>query len=241
MNTINNIHNTILKKIESGAIRQKPKWHFVLMTLSVVFALSALLLIFLYLVSFVGLVLREHLIFDTLSFGPRTVFTIMHTLPFLLIVLVITVFLLLHVLVRYFAFAYMKPVMLTLGLGLLLTLLLFASVLLGDKDSRIARLGEGRHVPGIEMLHVRFRDRMPPVALHGIVVSNKDGVLVIRDANGKELEVLFTENTRTDKEAYEIGEQVMLIVDRTPEGFRVIAVRIYDETKELSPRPPQGP
>lgn len=239
MNTINKIHNTILKKIESGAIRQKPKWHFVLVTLSFVFALVTLSLIFLYLVSFVGLVLREHLIFDALSFGPRTVFTIMHTLPFLLIVLVATVFLLLHVLVRHFAFAYMKPVMVTLLLGLLLTLVLFASVLLGDKNSRIAKIGEGRHVPGIEALHVRFRDQIPPLVLHGSIVNKQDGVYVIRDVHDKELQVMLTENTRTDKEMYEVGDRVMLIAERTPEILRAVAIRIYDETKRSFSRPPK--
>lgn len=226
MNTINSIHKNILDKIESGAIRQKPKWHFVIMTLSIVFGFIALSLIFLYLISFVTLLLREDLIFEALSFGPRTVFAMMHTLPFLLIVILITILLLLHVLVRYFAFVYMKPVALTLGTGLGITLLIFAGVLTLDKESRIARFGEDGHVPGFNVLHSQFRDRRPPMALHGVISKVEDNVLTIRENGGREVMVVLSERTRMDKTLYTPGDVVLVLLERGAETMRAIAIRI---------------
>ncbi len=229
MNTINSIHKNILEKIESGAIRQKPRWHFVIMTLSIVFGFVALSLIFFYLISFVALLLREDLIFEALSFGPRTVFAMMHTLPFLLIVILITVLLLLHVLVRYFAFAYMRPVALTLGVGFALTILIFAGVLTLDKGSRIARFGEDGHVPGLNVIHSQFRDRRPPMALRGVIGKVEDNVLTIRENSGREVVIVLSERTRVDKELYSQGDRVMVLLERSEEMLRAIAIRTEHE------------
>ena len=228
MTTIINIHNSILKKIESGAIRQKPKWQFLLVTLMCMFALIALFLVLLYLVSFAALVLREHLFFDAFSFGPRAVFAVLHTLPFLLVLLTVTVLLILHVLVRHFAFAYMKPVVVTLGGGLLVTFVLFGAVLFMDTNSRIAHFGEGRHVPGIDILHSRFRDRMPPLATHGVVISAGTSTYTIRDENGEEKVIQVTQDTDADQEVYDIGEDVFVLIKQTPQALEAIAIKIYN-------------
>lgn len=211
------------------------------MTLLVVFGLITLALVLLYLVSFVALVLRERLIFDAVSFGPGVVFAVMHTLPFLLILLVVTTLLLLHVLVRHFAFAYMKPVALTLGFGLLVTLAVFALVLIGDKNSRIAKLGEGRHLPGVDMLHARFRDRMPPLVLQGTIIGLQRGAYIIRDDAGREIVVTITKNTRTDQDEYKFGDRVMLLGERFEQSLRALGIRMHNETKESFPRASSTP
>ncbi len=213
MTTIPNIHNHILKKIQSGAIRQRPKWHFLIATLALVFGLISLFLVFLYLMSFIALILREHFIFEAVSFGPATVFSLMHTLPFLLVLLVVTVFLLLHLLVRHFAFAYMKPVMLTLGGGLAITFIVFASVLLIDKDSRIARLGEGQHVPGVDALHKRWRGQKPARIIHAQIKEVRaDGYVVVDDMN-KELYVYVTDMTQLDRLSYVVGDSIVILTE----------------------------
>ena len=240
MNTINNIHNLILKKIESGAIRQKPKWHFVLMTLGIVFGVIALFLVLLYLVSFVAFFLREHLLFEALSFGPRTVFEIIYTLPFLLIILVTTVFLILHVLVRHFAFAYMKPVAATLGLGLLFTLFLFALVLLADKESKIARFGQTQKVPGIQAIHTQLKKRAPPLTLAGTLLEVKGNVYKLKLKNGDEVTLTVSDRTRKDRSVYEVGDTLVLFLQKQGSELFVVAIRLHDETKEPMTSPQGG-
>jgi hypothetical protein len=226
METITSIHSRILDKIQSGAIRQKPRWHFVLLALLFVFGVIALSLILLYLVGFVGLVFREHLVFEALDFGPRTFFAMMHTLPLLLIVIVITVFLLLHVLVRHFAFAYMKPVAVTLGGGLALTLLLFAGILDADKDMRIAHLGEGHHIFGIDLLHENFREKMPPHLIHASVVRKEDdGYRIINLMTGHELFVHVSATTTVDREMYTASDTVDLLVEGHGDDIYAIGIR----------------
>lgn len=228
MNTINNIQNIILQKIHSGAIHQKPKWHFVLATLTAVCGLAALSLILLYLVSFIALFLREHLLFEALSFGPGTVFVIMHRLPYILIILVIVVFLLLHLLARHFAFAYMKPVMVTLGGGLLVTLVLFGAILIADKNSRIARFGEDRHVPGFGIFHDQFRDAIPPQVLHGTIVQADEGGYSLQAEREEELYIHVTAETQKDQSVYSIGDRIFILLERHSNGFYALGIRKDD-------------
>lgn len=237
MTTINNIHNTILQKIEEGAIRQKPKWYFVMLTLGVVLGGITLLLILLYLVSFVALVFRERMFFEALSFGPSAVFAIMHTLPLLLLVLVITVFLLLHVLVRYFAFGYMKPVLVTFGSGFALTLFVFVLILVMDKDSRIARIGEYEHIPGARAFHDQFRNRTPLMGVRGTVTKVESDHITVRTATDTDdVTVTVTADTRTDKSTYQVGDQIMVLAEKLEQSLHAVAIRILNEIGTSTPR-----
>lgn len=234
MTTITNIHKAILEKIEQGAIRQKPKWYFVLLTLMTVFGGVALVALLLYVISFTSLVLRERFVLDAFSFGPLVAFEIVHTVPLLLIVLVITIALILHVLVRHFAFAYTKPVVVTLGAGFALVFVLFILVLIFDAESRIGRLGEGKHVPGVGLLHERFRGQSPIVPLRGTVVALGDGSCTIRTEEG-EVVARVHERTKQDP-SVTIGSSVVALTERTPEGLVLVGIRIDDGTTP-SPKP----
>lgn len=225
MNTIRNIHNSILNKIESGAIRQKPKWRFVFQMLLFVFGFIALTLIFFYLISFFALVFRERHIFEALSFGPQTVFVMMHKLPLLLVLLVTTIFLILQVLVRHFAFAYMKPVAMTFGAGLALTFVIFIAVLNMDKDSRIARFGQGRHLMPIDMLHARFRNNMQAEVVHGRVESVHEDTYGIRDVGGREHVIYITKETQMSQPAYVVGDNVGILLEKKDGQSYAIAMR----------------
>lgn len=228
MNTIHNIQNIILKEIKDGSLNQKPKWHFLVLSLFIIFSIITLSLLLLYLVSFVTLFLREHFIFDALSFGPRTVFEIMYTLPLLLIVLVITVFLLLHVLVRHFAFAYIRSVSLTFGMGILIVLTLFGIILLADKNSNIARMGEGKNLHGVEKFNRHLKDRVPPLPIQGIIIGVDDNTVTIVSGTSSIYVVTITERTRKDKSSYTVNDSVMLLAIRKEDGLHAMAIRIND-------------
>lgn len=219
--------------IESGTIKQKPKWYFVLLTLMAVFSLTALFLILFYFVSFVSLVLREHLIFEAFSFGPQTVLDILHTVPPLLVVLIITVFLLLHVLVRHFAFAYTRPVLATLGAGVLVTMLSFWLVFTIDTESRIARFGEGRHIAGIDIIHREFRDRHPPLSVRGSIQNIQDNVYTIQDTHGKTIVFFVNERTRMDTPSYATGDMIVVLLAPRDDSFDALAIRHV--TANISP------
>lgn len=230
MNTIRNVHNSILEKIKNGAIKQKPRWRFALMTLVIVLVFVALSFMLLYFVSFMSLVLRENLFFEALSFGPRTIFAILHTLPFLLILLVVSIFLVLHVLARHFAFAYMKPVMTTLGGGLAITLAIFAMVLVMDKNFRIARLGEGRHVPPIDMLHAHFRKGKALQLVRGTIARiDREGCDILGE-EGSVTYVHVTDKTRINQASYATGTQVVVLAERVEDSLYAAGIRKIDRT-----------
>lgn len=236
MNTINNIHNIIVNEIKNGTLSQKPKWHFIVMTCFIILGLISLALILFYLVSFIALFMREHLFFEAISFGPRTVFELMHTLPILLVVLVITVFLLLHVLVRHFAFAYMRPVILTFSVGITLTLLVFGFILYTDTNSRIARFGENGHIPGMKIVHNNFRDKVPHMAMAGIIISRDGSSYMIQSATNTSI-VILSDRVRKDKSEYAVGDSVMMLIQKKKNNLEVVAIKIIPEKGKVLPPP----
>lgn len=230
MTTIHNVHNQILDKIKSGTIKQTPRWHFVLQALLYLLGFAASFIIFFYFISFVALVLREHYIFEALQFGPRTLFAVMHTLPFLLILIVIGIFIVLQLLVRHFAFAYMKPIAVTAGAGLLLTFSIFALILFTDRQFRIARLGEGQHIPPIDFLHSTFRDRIPRAVVHGTIVSIATSSYIVRDVRNGLITLVSTDNSRMRDESYSVGDRIGALVEKR--GGSIFILGMHNEKNE---------
>ncbi len=204
-------------------LKQKPKWYFVLLTLLWMCCIASVFLIFLYLMSFVGLVFHERRIFEALAFGPQTFFQVIHGVPILLAGVIVAVFILLHLLVRHFAFAYMRPVMGTLGVGLLLTLSMFIILSRLDPERKIAHFGEG-HFSGIMYFHKQFRPEVRPQVIRGTLQTIKQNEYYVQDASLHTLDIHTDAQTRFHEATYVPGDTIMVFVH--PEKGVLYAVGI---------------
>ena len=198
-----------------------------LLTLLFVLELAMLGLIFIYLMSFVGLVFHERRVFEALSFGPQTFFHVVYGVPLLLVLLVALVFIVLHLLVRHFAFAYMRPVMATLSLGLVLTLCMFLVISSIDPNRRLAHFGEGRF-SGVILLHKEFRPPVPPEIIRGTIQDIKPNGYIVQDISSHIIDIRVDSQTRFHETAYDKGDRVMVFVHHQGDMLYALGIRKDD-------------
>ncbi len=111
MDNHDEIKKSVLQAIQSGRIKMRPRWHFVLGAALAATGIFILGLALLYLVSFILFMLKASGAWFAPSLSPRGWFTLLQALPWLLILLCLLFVVLLELLVRRYAFAYQKPLL----------------------------------------------------------------------------------------------------------------------------------
>jgi len=107
----NSIKDQVLSKIEEGQTKMKPKWHFALHTALFIVGVVVVLLLALYIASFSLFILDESDLWFVPSFGFAGLCLFLKSLPWFLIAIVLVFLILLHILVRHYAFAYQRPLL----------------------------------------------------------------------------------------------------------------------------------
>ncbi len=105
------IKERVLEAIKSGNTHMRPKWHFILYGALFVIGGIILLLVILYLASFIVFTVRHTGVVFAPRFGSRGLFVFLRSLPWLLILLSLFFIVILEVLVRRYSFAYRKPLL----------------------------------------------------------------------------------------------------------------------------------
>lgn len=122
MNAINNngssedlnkrsLQETVLAEIKTGNTRMIPKWHFVLKAALIAVGLIIVLVILLYLASFMFFILNKSGAWLLPVFGLRGVSAFMASFPWLLTLAGFVFVVLLEMLLRHYSFAYKKPLL----------------------------------------------------------------------------------------------------------------------------------
>ncbi len=100
--------------IRAGSVKMKPRWHFVLFS---AFAFTGIALVFaglLYITSLAVFFLRQSGAWFQPAFGSRGWLALLHSLPWLLILLVFVFIVLLEILARRYAFVYRRSLVTSL-------------------------------------------------------------------------------------------------------------------------------
>ena len=105
------IEHDVMSAIESGQIKMRPRWQFVLTATLLGVGAVVLLLTLLYLFSFILFALHESGAWFVPNFGASGWWAFFHRLPWVLIGFVILFVVVLEVLVRRYAFAYRRPLL----------------------------------------------------------------------------------------------------------------------------------
>lgn len=107
----NSIHDKVVKAIETGQVKMRPKWHFVLYGVFWAVGMILAFLTLLYLASFIIFVLRETGTWFVPGFGLRGLGIFFLALPWLLLLVAIIFLVLLEILIRRYSFAYGRPLL----------------------------------------------------------------------------------------------------------------------------------
>ena len=105
----NSIKEGVLKAIEQGQVKMRPRWQFITKTALLVLGVVIAALTTLFLVSFIVFILRQTGILFVPGFGPQGFGIFFLSLPWLLILLASIFMLLLEILIRRYSFAYGRP------------------------------------------------------------------------------------------------------------------------------------
>ena len=106
---IDTMKDDVLKAIEDGRVKMRPKWQFVAKTALMILGLVLLALTVLYLVSFIVFVLWRTGVLYLPGFGFHSFGIFFLSLPWILILLAAVFMLLLEIFIRRYSFAYGRP------------------------------------------------------------------------------------------------------------------------------------
>lgn len=107
----NSIHDKVLETINAGAVTMRPKWHFILRTVSLTLGVVLVTLTVLYLSSFILFSLRQSGALAASGFGWRGTSVFVQSMPWVLIIIGCILLVLLEILVRKYEFAYGRPLL----------------------------------------------------------------------------------------------------------------------------------
>jgi glucan phosphoethanolaminetransferase (alkaline phosphatase superfamily) len=155
----NTIQEEVLNAIKEGKLNMRPKWHFILK--AILRALSIIILFFalVYLLNFIGLVTHEK-DFNLLDLSPRGMRAFMTAVPWVIVLLSMSLLSIFYILIKKYSFVYKKPIVYGF-FGLIFFVLFIGFVIhIFDMNYRFARFGEGARTPILGPMHKYYRGEM---------------------------------------------------------------------------------
>ncbi len=227
----NSVLDNVLKKIETGEVKMKPRWYFVLRGILFLMLIIIGLLMTLYLVSFVLFVLHYTGVWFMPVFGIKGIKVYLLSIPWMLVVVGLFFIVLLEFMVKQYAFAYKRPLIYSL-LGILV-LILFGSFFVfraGFHQDFFRRAYENKLLFASHMYRQfglrKFRD------IHrGIIKEIRDEGFIIENYLGENLLVIVSSETRLPSGIiFDIGDNVVVLGERDDSVVKAFGVRkIGDE------------
>jgi hypothetical protein len=238
MNEYQSIREQVAKAIESGKVTMRPKWHFVLRTALGIAGVFILILVLLYLVSFVIFMLYHTGIWFAPSFGVQGLYAFLFAIPWLFVLASIFFIALLEILVRRYEFAYRRP--------LLYSLLLISLFVLGGGfviaqtsfHARLLRSAKDHHLPFAGGFYREFG--APPMqdVRRGTILGLTDYGFMIQDEHGTIIPVAVSPLTRLPLGLSLVpGTMVIVFGPHTATSVEAFGVRIGEEECCTAPQP----
>ena len=239
----NSIHEQVLKAIESGEVKMRPKWHFVLK--SALFFVGGLLLALtlVYLVSFTIFVLRQTGVLFIPGFGPHGLNVFLISAPWLLILMSLIFIALLQILVIKYSIGYGRPLLYSAIVILLLAILGGALVDRTSFHRKLFRRAENQRLPFAGVFYKRFGESRPD----NVTIGSVSGLISQGyeiDDRGEDIFVIVTPHTfLPDKQIFSINDMIIVFGNRqdatvTAEGIRIFSGEEMPHRIMMPPMPP---
>lgn len=196
-NNEHSITDNIYKKINSGAVSMRPKWHFVLKATLAILGVVIFLLASLFLVSFLLFAFRNSGIGFMPYLGFRGIIPLILSLPWILIIVSLLFVVVLEVLVRRYSFAYRKPLSYSLLAIIILVFSGGAIVAESNMHDRFLERAEGVKAPGpIGNFYKNNLDKDIDGIYVGVVKNFEDEGFLVTLIDGEEVQIATTSMTR---------------------------------------------
>ena len=221
-NNNNPLREAVLEAIKKGKVHMRPRWHFVLRAW--LFAVGCLLVFLtaLYLTSLVIFALQQTGNWFAPDFGSRGWRHLFFVFPWVLTVLALACILVLELLVRYYTFAYRRPILLSLVLVLVIALGGGHVVARTSFHQRISSFSVRHRVPFAADYYRHFgMPRMRPIHL-----GMASGTLTLVEPNEEEFVVSYgLETRRRPGMVLTLGDTVVVFGDQASGTVRAFEIR----------------
>ncbi len=184
----------VLNKLENSQVKMRPKAYFILKTVLIALAIIVVTLFALYLTSFIVFALRASGLWYLPKFGFSGIGALITLLPWLLIFIAALLIVVMEILVKYFSFAYRRPILFSM-LGIILLVLLGG--LLIDKTQFHADLFQKAQERRLPIAGELYRNLGTSEDVHrGIVSQMINKGFLIETQKGQVLTIIITPDTR---------------------------------------------
>jgi hypothetical protein len=235
------ITGKVLEKIKSGRVKMRPKAHFVLKTALVALGFILIILFLLYLISFIVFTLRMSGIWFAPGFGFYGIKIFLFSLPWLLILIAIILIIVLEILVKYFSFAYRRPILYSI-LGIIALVFLGSFVINQTKiHPCLFQKAQERNLPVAGKFYRDFGAGKFRNAHRGVVSETTEKGFKIETPRNETLNIIITPETRFPfGKDIEENDNVMILGERDNCTVRAFGVRKVDDNLNNLPRKNRG-
>ena len=224
------IQERVLGVVKSGEVRMRPKWHFVLRTILFATGGILLVLVILYLISFIIFALRQTGVGFIPIFGFHGVLEFFRALPWLLIFLSLFFIVVLEILVRRYSFAYRRPLLYS-ALGIILITIIGGFLVAGTPLHRNLFLSaERRRLPLAGGLYHQFGAQQFRNIQRGTVTAVTSSSFMMQNQRSDVVNVVLTPQTRLPfGDGFEVGDTVVVFGDNNSSTITALGVRKVGE------------
>jgi hypothetical protein len=239
--TTDTIRQNVMQSIARGTARMRPAWHFALLTalwsLGIVLAFCTLVLV----VALITFSLRQSGASSMPPLGLRALGPMISTVPWLLVFLGALFVVILELLTRHFAFAYRRPLLLSLIVVIALALVGGITFSRAPMHHQLFERAMRNDLPLAGPMYRRYGmggdSRIHP----GIIASVQNDGLMLTTRRGASMWVAMSDTTQVDETLLVVGMPVVVLGDR--DGASISAVGIMPAPGDIlwGPSPSGNP
>lgn len=216
----NLIETNILEKIKSGKLKMRPKMYFILKNIVFVALIVILSAIVVYLISFIVFALDINGAWLLTSFGVEGVISLILSLPWLLILIVLLSMVIIEACIRSFKFTYHRPLIYSiLGIFTLAIVLGFCLHLTPLHSKLCSCLEDEESKSIICPLYRNYRTINFPNFKKGTVIESGENEIEIQEQNGETIKLDIGDNDLERGDAILIRDNMNLKKFETDSDF----------------------
>ena len=239
MENNNSMKNKIISQIKKGDIHMRPKIQFTLQTILVIVGIVVFGLALVYFISFTSFIFKINGIWNLPSFGAMGIMPFLHSLPWLLFVLILVFLITLEILTQYFSFSHKVPLIYTL-IAIITIGVIGGTFIISNSfhDHTLMRAKEN-NAPFVGGMYNRYTDLQSDNIFKATVLNVGTSSLSVVLYGGETVEIVVSDATHIPKSAViSKGVDIMVIGEKDgsiiyAEGIRSVKLYRNNEVEKI--------
>jgi hypothetical protein len=231
------ISDSVISRIKKGQIKMRPRFYFVFKLALLIIGVVLLTLVALFLVSFILFSLRQNGSFFLPNFGFPGIRILFFSLPWLLILGVITLIVTSEIFAKHFSFVYQKPML--YSVVVIVIIVVFGGIALDftPLHSNLLLNAQNGNLPIAGSFYRQLGAPRIPDVFYGAIFEIATDGFKISTPQAETFDVMVTEKTKFFGGNLEEEDSVIILGKRNGQAIEARDVRKIDETRGFIPGP----